>query len=154
MYDSGGATGDYPNSQQAAYFIDVTTGVVVVDVVSLDLESCCDTLWICDEDGAPDYGPWYGSGNCTRISSLDTVASTTPSATIYFESDGSVTYGGFQLSWSQQFAGCTDSSACAGYDASATYNNGSCQYNDVLGVCGGSCTADTDSDAVLSLIHI
>ena len=148
LYDSGGATGNYPDSQQAAYFIDVTTGVVVVDVVSLDLEGCCDTLWICDEDGAPDYGPWYGSGNCTRISSLDTVASTTPSATIYFESDGSVNYGGFQLSWSQQFAGCTDSSACAGYDASATYNNGSCQYNDVLGVCGGSCTADTDSDAV------
>ena len=148
LYDSGGASGNYPNSQQAAYFIDVTTGVVVVDVVSLDLENCCDTLWLCDGDGAPSVSPWYGSGDCTRISSLDTVASTTSSATVYFESDGSVTYGGFQLSWSQQFAGCTDSSACAGYDASATYDNGSCQYNDAIGVCGGSCTADADSDTV------
>ena len=65
------------------------------------------------------------------------------------DSDVSVTYAGFALNWSQGFLGCTDSTACAGYDASATILDlSACSYSDALGVCGGTCTADTDSDSV------
>ena len=43
--------------------------------------------------------------------------------------------------------GCTDSSAC-NYSSCATTDDGSCIYNDALGVCGGDCSADTDADGV------
>ena len=43
--------------------------------------------------------------------------------------------------------GCTDSTAC-NYASCATTDDGSCSYTDALGVCGGDCTADTDSDGV------
>ena len=147
LYDDGGPTSDYSDYSNDVYLIDVGTGVVSIDVVSLDLENCCDTLWLCDGDSSPNYSPWYGSGDCTRVTSdVTTWASSSSTATVLFESDSSVNYGGFQLAWSQAFPGCTDSTACAGYDSSATLNDGSCSYNDALGVCGGSCAADTDSD--------
>ena len=38
--------------------------------------------------------------------------------------------------------GCTDPSACSGYDASATHDDGSCVYNDCHGTCGGTATTD------------
>ena len=43
--------------------------------------------------------------------------------------------------------GCTEPSAC-NYDANATLDDGSCLFDDALGVCGGDCTADTDGDGV------
>lgn len=47
----------------------------------------------------------------------------------------------------QEVPGCTDASAC-NYNASATDNDGSCQYLDACGVCGGSgsvagCTSES-----------
>lgn len=44
-------------------------------------------------------------------------------------------------------AGCMDPTAC-NYDASATTDNGSCLTADVIGVCGGDCTADIDGDLI------
>ena len=43
--------------------------------------------------------------------------------------------------------GCTDVTAC-NYDASATYDDGSCAFDDAIGTCGGDCLADADSDGV------
>ena len=45
--------------------------------------------------------------------------------------------------------GCTDEAAC-NYDAEAGANtdDGSCLYEDVLGECGGDCTADADDDGI------
>ena len=43
--------------------------------------------------------------------------------------------------------GCTDDAAC-NYDADATQDDGSCEYTDAIGVCGGTCTADVDNDDV------
>ena len=43
--------------------------------------------------------------------------------------------------------GCTDSVAC-NYSSAATCDDGSCTYFDALGVCGGSCEADADSDGI------
>jgi len=39
--------------------------------------------------------------------------------------------------------GCTDVSAC-NYNAAATYDDGSCNYGDVCGICGGTVTDDWD----------
>jgi len=46
-----------------------------------------------------------------------------------------------------EYEGCTDSIAC-NYVACASVEDGSCQYDDALGVCGGLCTADTDGDGI------
>jgi len=43
--------------------------------------------------------------------------------------------------------GCTDSNAC-NYNALATVDDGSCLYEDAIGVCGGSCQTDADSDGI------
>jgi len=41
--------------------------------------------------------------------------------------------------------GCTDNTAC-NYNASATSDDGSCQFNDCLGVCGGNATVGASCD--------
>ena len=43
--------------------------------------------------------------------------------------------------------GCNDDLAC-NFDVDATVNDGTCLYDDALGVCGGSCAADADDDGV------
>lgn len=43
--------------------------------------------------------------------------------------------------------GCTDASSCT-YDAAANTDDGSCQYLDALGDCGGDCPDDVDGDGV------
>lgn len=43
--------------------------------------------------------------------------------------------------------GCMDATAC-NYDVSATQDDGSCEYIDALGICGGTCEADADEDGV------
>jgi len=43
--------------------------------------------------------------------------------------------------------GCTDNTAC-NYNSSAINDDGSCLYEDVIGVCGGTCPADADGDMV------
>jgi uncharacterized protein (TIGR02145 family) len=43
--------------------------------------------------------------------------------------------------------GCTDSSAC-NYNSNAINDDGSCLFEDAIGVCGGSCTADIDDDDI------
>jgi hypothetical protein len=54
-----------------------------------------------------------------------------------------ITFGGSTVS----VPGCTDPTAC-NYDASAEMDNGSCEYEDALGDCGGDCTADADGDGI------
>ena len=34
------------------------------------------------------------------------------------------------------------------FDSAATADDGSCDYLDALGVCGGACTADADADGI------
>ena len=136
MYDDGGPNGSYSTSSEHAYTIDVGTGVVVLDVTSLSLESGYDELWLCDLTATPGAV----GAQCQQITSTGQYHSDTSQATVFMDSDISVTYAGFALNWSQGFLGCTDSTACAGYDASATILDlSACSYSDALGVCGGTC---------------
>ena len=43
--------------------------------------------------------------------------------------------------------GCTDEDAC-NYDMNANVDDGSCEYLDALGECGGDCFADNDGDGI------
>ena len=43
--------------------------------------------------------------------------------------------------------GCTDEAAC-NFDSAATADDGSCDYPDALGVCGGACSVDADADGI------
>ena len=43
--------------------------------------------------------------------------------------------------------GCNDEAAC-NFEEAATVDDGSCLYNDALGVCGGDCAADVDVDGL------
>ncbi|MGB1074338.1 MAG: hypothetical protein ACPGYZ_09605, partial [Flavobacteriales bacterium] len=49
--------------------------------------------------------------------------------------------------------GCTDSNAC-NFNPAANVDDGSCLYDDALGVCGGDCTADVDADGVCDVDEI
>ncbi len=46
-----------------------------------------------------------------------------------------------------EVSGCTDETAC-NYDALATESDDSCLYEDALGICGGICLSDLDSDGI------
>ena len=47
---------------------------------------------------------------------------------------------------SAEIVGCQDNTSC-NYDATAT-DAGTCQFDDAIGVCGGSCAADIDGDGI------
>ena len=51
--------------------------------------------------------------------------------------------------------GCTDEAAC-NYDAEAGANtdDGSCQYDDALGECGGDCTADENDNGICDVDEV
>ena len=49
--------------------------------------------------------------------------------------------------------GCTDPASCT-YDAAANADDGSCEYLDALGECGGDCEADVDGDGVCDSAEI
>ena len=46
-----------------------------------------------------------------------------------------------------EIEGCDDPEAC-NFDPIATDNDGSCEYQDALGVCGGFCPSDMDNDGI------
>ncbi len=49
--------------------------------------------------------------------------------------------------------GCTDAASCT-YDATANLDDGSCEYLDALGECGGDCPGDADGDSVCDDVEI
>jgi uncharacterized protein (TIGR02145 family) len=47
--------------------------------------------------------------------------------------------------------GCTDSTAC-NYNPTVSEDDGSCSYNiDAIGICGGSCTSDSNNDGICDI---
>jgi len=49
--------------------------------------------------------------------------------------------------------GCTDSASCT-YEPAANTDDGTCEYLDALGDCGGDCTADVDEDGICDSAEI
>lgn len=67
--------------------------------------------------------------------------------TLELESGESTSIQNVQLTIPGAVPGCADPLAC-NFDADANQDDGSCQYEDALGDCGGDCAADTDDDGI------
>jgi Zn-dependent metalloprotease len=96
LYDSGGPTGSYQNSENCSFLINPACGIsVTLSFSSFQLESGCDYLTIYDGTSSSGTLLLRASGN--TIPSAVTASS--GNMYIVFTSDGSVTYSGFQASW-------------------------------------------------------
>ena len=140
IFDDGGLMDNYSDDSNNSYLIDVPSGIVEIDIMTVDIENYSDTLWLCDGEGSPSWSPWNGSGNCTEITNSDAGTSWSSSGNlvgVYFESSGYTNYSGFQLSWSNNTDLCEDDSACNTGAVAA------CQYPPSGFDCNGDCLAGT-----------
>ncbi|MCR4965008.1 MAG: fibronectin type III domain-containing protein [Bacteroidales bacterium] len=95
VYDDGGLQGSYSNSCNSTLIIyPEVAGNMISLYGTVSTESCCDYVQIYDGAGTSGnmLGEYRGSGL-----TVPTLVSTTGPLTIYFHSDGSVTYEGFVL---------------------------------------------------------
>ena len=92
VYDTGGASGNYSNSEDytRTYAPDTPGDLVTLDFTVVDLENCCDTLRI--YDGA-DTNATLLNGDIQTPQSF--TSSTDAGLTIRFTSDSSLSYGGW-----------------------------------------------------------
>jgi len=122
IYDSGGSTGNYGNSQTFTQTICATTAsqCVSLSFTSFDLESNFDFVTV--YDGSNTSAPLIGSFTGTALPGV--VTATSGCLTLVFTSDGSVVSTGFSATIS-----CA---ACL--PAAATYNMG----NGTITSCGGT----------------
>lgn len=81
-----------------------------------------------------------------QVSSMGTIG-LAGNITLSLEGGGSASMTDVSLTIPGATLGCTDPVAC-NYDANADAEDDSCDYTDVLGICGGGCTADVDGDGV------
>lgn len=103
VYDAGGENGNYPSSCNSTLTIYPEAGNVISIEGTADIESSYDYLYI--YDGADVNGTVLGYYSGQNLTVPLLVSSTGP-ITLRFYSDGSVTYGGFEL-----FVSCV-SNAC------------------------------------------
>ena len=97
LYDSGGPTGNYLNGENCTFFIAPTCAdTVVLTINAFQSESGYDYLSI--YDGVSALGPllFSASGSTT----VQKVKAPSGKMLIKFTTDGSITYSGFDLSWS------------------------------------------------------
>jgi hypothetical protein len=96
LYDSGGATGDYGNSESFTKTITPATAGAYVQLAftaTFALETCCDYLRI--YDGANASAPLIGEYRATSPGTV-TATNATGQLTLVFSSDGSVVGTGFE----------------------------------------------------------
>ena len=95
FYDNGGPTGNYSNS--ASYYTTFTAPVgnhVTLIINSANFESCCDYITI--YNGTSSSAPQMGTSSGNSTWNGHTFTSTGNSLTVYFYSDGSVLYSGWE----------------------------------------------------------
>ena len=95
IYDDGGINGQYSNNADSYLTINPETSDYLVSVQgTLNTESCCDYLRI--YDGADITSPMLGEFKGSGVT-IPELTSTTGPLTLYFHSDGSLVYAGFEL---------------------------------------------------------
>ncbi len=95
IVDDGGETGDYRNSFDGYVVIRTSLGVPITLNGDYETEGCCDYLRVWDGDeqtGTLLANQLAGSGNVN-------LTATSGIMTIYFHTDGSITYSGFALTY-------------------------------------------------------
>ncbi len=101
LYDSGGASGNYSNSESYQFLIDPDCAKSInITINAFDSESCCDRMIIYDGNtsSAAILGEYRGSLSNLPVS----VISSSSEVLITFSSDGSITRSGFELSWTSE----------------------------------------------------
>ncbi|MBN2777927.1 MAG: PKD domain-containing protein, partial [Bacteroidales bacterium] len=98
LYDAGGSTGNYNNNWDGytVLYPDVSGNNIQVAGTTLG-ENCCDYLYIYNGVGTAGTLLWSGIANSGAIPSI-TSTDATGALTIRFDSDGSITGAGFDLS--------------------------------------------------------
>ena len=128
LYDDGGADGNYDVNTDYTFTIDVGDAgtSLLLSFSEVAYESGWDFLYVDCGDGEQ------------SITSAGDVECSGTSASVRQDTDGSVTYAGFAMTWSAVtgVVGCMDSTACD-YNADATVE-GSCTYP------GDSCDCPID----------
>lgn len=116
LFDSGGATGNYSNSESGYTIIyPEEVGCSVHIDGTYNTESCCDHIYIYDGAGINGtlLGQYQGSGT------VDLTSNSGP-LTVRFTSDGSVSYSGFDFN-----IACTGGCNCGGGPYGVVVNTGS-----------------------------
>ncbi len=96
LYDEGGPTGNYTNNFDGTVTLHGLGGNMILNFISFQLESCCDYLTI--YDGPSTTSPFLGSFNGSSLDG-ETIEGTGSSLTLNFDTDGSVTYSGFEIQY-------------------------------------------------------
>ncbi len=96
IYDDGGPTGSYSNSHNSTLIIypDAPNSLSTIQG-SYYMESCCDYIEI--YDGAGTTGQLLYTSSGTSSGTISTLVSESGPITLFFHTDGSVTYDGFAL---------------------------------------------------------
>jgi hypothetical protein len=97
IYDSGGAGGNYGNNEFTTTTLipDIAGTAIVATFTYIDIESCCDELRIYDGPNAT-Y-PLLGTYTGTTLPPVLTSSDPTGALTFVFESDFSITEGGYAV---------------------------------------------------------
>ncbi len=117
IYDNGGESGDYSNSNSGTLTIFPENNSCVLHIEGpFDTENCCDHIYIYDgpDVNSPQVGQYQGTG------SVD-VTSTAGPLTIRFTTDGSVVRSGFAFTVSCR-GGCTCGGAPYGIQVTQSVN--------------------------------
>jgi len=109
LFDSGGADNDYQNNETFTFTLcpDQFFSCLAIDLVSFQTEQNFDDLIIYagDNTGAPVLANLTGG-----ITNPYSIEATSSCVTFVFDSDGSSTQAGFELTWACNAAACTGSS--------------------------------------------
>lgn len=113
LYDSGGPTGYYQNSENCQFLINPgCTGTVSISFSQFSLETCCDYFRV--YNGINTSAPLLGSFTTMP----PTLYANSGKMLITWQTDGSVTYDGFAATWTSTLSGTTP--PVANYSISST----------------------------------
>ena len=134
IYDDGGASGNYSNSQDSYIILRPSTLNALVSISGTSYtESSFDYLRIYDGEGTSGTELWNDYGVSSN-QTLGPITSTTGSLTLYFHSDGSVQYSGFALDVSCISTSCLVSGLALDANVPASSNSLALVWNDISAV--------------------
>lgn len=135
FYDTGGASGDYPDdaNQTTTFYPDTIGDVLTATFTAFELESCCDELRV--YDGPDATAPLLGTFTGNSLPGPFTSSHATGALTFVFESDSSINY----LGWA---ANLTCASSCNLVITDTVYPIGadecSLDYTELTATSGGN----------------